>query len=302
MKRFILHSVFLFALFGLMMEATLQWGGFVQDIIPKANINGDLAWKPFEEGTTVKGGFKEMVSHYRINAQGYNSLLDYEQETASSKPRIALIGNSYIQGLQNHVEHSIGRWTENACKHQIVVHEFGRARGNLHDFKAIYEEEVAGQQYNFVFVLITANDLKQPKASFKGLGRKADQIVAHQDNWPNQLAIRHYLLGTHGLIEKVDRLRAKLLFQSSIKKNKLALDPDCLKDFGSEVFFLYEAKHLKPHLLNLPGNRFVEIIHVREPYDHGFDPHWNLNGRKNCADAIVGKLEQLGVVQETSKE
>lgn len=301
MRRFLLHILLLAALFGLMMEPTLRWGGFVQDVIPVANIQGDLKWKPYEEGSISKGGFKEIQAHYRINAQGYNSLLDFETETDPGKLRIALIGDSYIQGLHNHVEHSIGRWAEEACENDIVVHEFGYARGNLKDFKAVYKEEVSGK-YDFVFVLITSRDLRKPHAEFKGRGKKAELIAKHQYDWPNKLAIKHYILSTHGVIEKVDRLRAKLLLQVLDKPNLLAIDPNCLADFSSEVYFLYEDEHLKTEKLNLPKDRFVEVVQVRQPYDYGFDPHWNLNGRKNCADAIAGKLHQLGVVEKTKQD
>jgi hypothetical protein len=74
-------------------------------------LNNNKLLRPGAEGILVQGGRREVASHYKINQQGINSLKDYTT-LDENKIDIAIIGDSYIQGLQVDVEKSIGRILE----------------------------------------------------------------------------------------------------------------------------------------------------------------------------------------------
>ena len=65
-----------------------------------------------------------------------------------------------------------------------------------------------------------------------------------------------------------------------------------LKKFDTTCVFLYEKERLDTTLIvpfNLP---IVEVKPIYTPINHGFDSHWNLNGRRNCVLAIQNYIEK----------
>ena len=157
----------------LLLEAFLRIFNFAGITMPEVNIDGNKMLKPGSNGIWVKGGFGEIKSHYVINHQGWNSIVDYDS-IDNSKIKIAIIGDSYIQGLHVDVENSIGRILEKKSSN-YVVHEFGRDGANIVDYSLVYNKWVIGK-YDYVFILSTDKDLTSKQPSFMNQGKKIPSI------------------------------------------------------------------------------------------------------------------------------
>ena len=78
MKKFILYiSVTVFVYFFL-LEITTRVFDLSGHTLPEYNLNNNKLLRPGAEGTKVQGGMREVASHYKINQQGFNSLICYK--------------------------------------------------------------------------------------------------------------------------------------------------------------------------------------------------------------------------------
>lgn len=158
MKYFLGYCITVIVLMTFILEVVTRSLELSSDFIPEELVVGKILYKPGARGTHVKGGLREIASKYIINNQGYNSTIDYTT-TDTATTYIALIGDSYIEGLHVDVENSIGRLVEKKFKdnYSVQVHEYGKSGGNAHDFISIANSLVK-DKYSLIFVLITDKD------------------------------------------------------------------------------------------------------------------------------------------------
>ena len=272
-----------------MLEIILRSFGLSGDTMPTFIVNEDLVNKPYAEGTYIKGGLAEIKGHYVINSQGFNSLKDYSK-LADNKISIAIIGDSFIEGLQVDVEKSIGRLLEEQME-SIEVHEYGRSGSNIVDYGLLYKKYIKGK-YDFVFVNLTDKDLIEKLPENMGKLESLTKMSFGRRVYENSYFIR-YLNINHGLTSKLNDLINKD-FSRSLKTESSFSEKDffekvnyqALSLFDSSVIILYESEKLKQFVKRPFRLKKLQIIHKRLPKDFGFDLHWNLNGRMNCAESI----------------
>lgn len=292
MKKFIIYIFVTVFFYLFLLEITTRVFDLSGHTLPEYNLNNNKLLLPGAEGVLVQGGMREVASHYKINQQGFNSLKDYTT-LDENKISIAIIGDSYIQGLQVDVENSIGRILEAETLDKVEVHEYGRAGMNIVDYSLIFTQSIKNR-YDYTFILATNKDIVPKKASSMGKGNKIPNSSLMREIYNRSSFIR-YLNINHKLSVKLKKTLSS--FERSDKEQKkitaINVNLQALKKFDTTCVFLYEKERLDTTLIAPFKLPFVEVKPIYTPINHGFDSHWNLNGRKNCALAIQNYIEKI---------
>lgn len=292
MKNFIIYALLILLGTMTVLEVVTRIFNLSADTMPETNLNGNKLLSPNTEGLWVRGGLGELKNHYKINAQGFNSTKDYNL-IDTSKINIAIIGDSYIEGLHVDVENSIGRIIERKTRNNVEVHEFGHSGGNIMDFSIIFEKWVKGK-YDYAFILLTDNDITDKKPSFMGKGAKVVKSSFTRNLYDNCYSIR-YLNINHGMSVKFTKILSFDNFKRDKKEKEMNEKDVNLKAFSlldETVTILHERDRLNTSLLEKTNLKTLKVDHKLTPIDCGFDGHWGLNGRMNAANSIVEFLQQ----------
>jgi len=308
MKQFLTKIFLILISTWLCFEAVLRWFDLARFTIPTKQIGNNCMLKPGSSGMYVGGGCGEIQAKFKVNRQGWNSTEDYDLPTDSQHKRVALIGDSYVEGTHEDVENSIGRQLDRLTHNKTVTHEYGRSGANIEDFERVYNSFVKGK-YDYVFVLLRDGNFNATSTSFmncpcpenerslslKGMIR---YIYSHS-------AVLSYLNTNQFLTENTQNMiknvrsnfsysedESKVLNANGSTKVQIQQIQEVKNRidwvFGPEVIVLYESKLLDIHSTTwkYPSGRnlFLEIQHKEdEVLDFGFDTHWNTSGRKDCA-------------------
>lgn len=284
MKHFILYIAILVVTSLFVLECTTRLFDLSNDSIPEANVNGDRLITPGAENEWIGGGFREIVGHYKINPQGFNSIKDYSS-IDKNKLNIAIIGDSFIEGFHVDVNNSIGRILEHEMQQEVNVHEYGKSAGNIADFSQMYLSFVKNK-YDYTFILVAEADLYEKTAFNMGKGESARKPSTLRNIYSHLSSIK-YLNINKGLSVNI---KNAITFKSPEKKDK-NLNETALNQLDSSVIILYEKEKLNPNILDEYNLTLAEVKHKQQPINFGFDKHWNHNGRKNCAITIKNILK-----------
>lgn len=277
------------------LNFTIKLFNLAGHTIPELTINGNQLWKPGADSVWVKGGLGEIKARYRINRDGWNSIIDYQKDYPDSQ-KIAIIGDSYIEGFHVDAANSIGRQFEQLSELSYRVHEYGKSGGNIVDFSKIYKEYNL-DRFKKVFVFVTDEDLFDKRAAFMRVSAPAANDGLFRELYA-AIPLLRYLNINHGLMHNLKNLPNKPFkninadqgSKAEKKIKKHTINTDALNVFNINTIFIYERSLLSDTLLwQLPHNS-VAINPVLLPDNYGFDKHWNINGRKNCAIAIYQYL------------
>ena len=303
MKTFFKYIAIWSLLVILLLELTIRVFDLAAKTNPTQNVDGNYLFAPGKSGFWVRGGLGELTNYYEINKQGYNSIIDYDLVDPENL-NIALIGDSYIQGFQTDVRQSIGRQLEDILGDNTVVHEYGRAGSTIVDYTLTYQQYIKNKDYDFVFILATDKDVVLSKASNIGRGNRKPKKTLSRKIYDNFHTLR-YLNINHGLGLSFNRLINKgpesidRIHRDSASKRELSeeeylknVNTSALDSLPSSIVFLYEYDKLSSYFIDNFDFNFVEINHIKQPKDHGFDGHWNKNGRYNCAMAMAKYIKE----------
>lgn len=287
MKKFFVHIVVLLLAFVFVFEVSSRLFNIKSSRIEEYNVGGDRLSKPNTSGFWY-GGKINVKTRYHINAQGWNSLRDYEKDLEDTNTtKIAIIGDSYIDGYHQNVENSIGRILEKKINHKAIVHEYGKRGANLMDYILLYEKFDFDKNYENVFCFLSESDFdNKPNIINKG---KTIPKLGLAKKVLNESHLFCYLYYDLKLPKKVQDL-----LQDSPKKGKKKkdLDLNLLEKFKHNTVILYEEGQLSEDVINKIPITTLQIEHKIEPYDFGFDSHWNSSGRENCAETIANYLKK----------
>jgi hypothetical protein len=107
----------------------------------------------------------EIAAPYRINRQGWNSGIgDYAIPRRPGVARIAVVGDSFVEGLQVAYDRSIGERLAAdlaADGRAVEVYRFAISGAPLSQYLQIIEREVAGYRPDWVVVLMVHNDFDE---------------------------------------------------------------------------------------------------------------------------------------------
>lgn len=293
MIKFLKYIVSFLIITLIILEITIRLFGLVGNQKPKQNINNNIVLAPGSDGIWIRGGLAEIKSYFKINGQGFNSLINYD---TSIENKIALIGDSYIEGFHTDVNYSVGRQLEKMLNFEYTVHEYGIAGANINDYALIYSEIIKGKGYDFIFIFITDEDLKHNTASFMNIS-KDPNISIRQKLYENFKSLS-YMNINHGIQRKTVELLKKGPkslreidnSSSEVDSNRSyfeEINTNSILKLPNKVIFLNESNLLSKEFIEFFNFEFKEIIHNKLPKDNGFDEHWNKNGRYNCARAMA---------------
>ncbi len=117
------------------------------------------------EGTFTMGALAQIRATWRINNAGWNSAVDYEP--LKRRPRIALIGDSYIEALQVDVEHSLAGELRRLIGAPAEVYAFGISGAPLSQY--LHMARYAWSRYDpdIVVVNVVHNDFDESLCAVK---------------------------------------------------------------------------------------------------------------------------------------
>lgn len=81
------------------------------------------------EGVYTAGSHSEIKGRWRINNAGWNSRVDYVKE--KHRPRIAIIGDSYVEAFQVDLENSFPELLRTELGDQVDIYQFGISGATL---------------------------------------------------------------------------------------------------------------------------------------------------------------------------
>lgn len=139
MMRFYMH------LLGFALIVIVVTEGFYRFVIPNSTplstvYDAEHQIRVFDnnvpDGKFVTGRLGEIQFRWHINNYGWKSPRDYSP-VKSAKMRIAVIGDSYVEGMYNNPEDYIAEQLSNALQNQAEVYSFGIANASLSHSLAI---------------------------------------------------------------------------------------------------------------------------------------------------------------------
>ena len=301
MKSFLKYIAIWLVIVTVVLELTVRIFDLAAKTMPTQNVDGNYLFAPGKSGFWVRGGLGELTNYYEINKQGYNSIIDYDRLDPKNL-NIALIGDSYIQGFQTDVRQSIGRQLEDILGDNTVVHDYGKAGSNIVDFSITYNKYVQHKAYDFTFILAGDEDLKQKKPNNMGRGNRIPNKTLSRYIYDNVHILR-YLNINHGLgvnfnklinegPDSIDRIHKEKVEEVTEEDFLNKINLEAIKTLPKSAVFLYEGEKLSPYFIDNFNFEFKKIIHYKRPKDHGFDGHWNKNGRYNCAKAMAEYIKE----------
>jgi len=136
---------------------------FASDVPANVFVDGLVRYAPNQRG--VWRVRDEIAAPYRINAQGWNSGSgDYAVARRPGIPRVAIVGDSFVEALQVPHNRSFGERLADefgASRRPVEVYRFGISGAPLSQYLFMTEREVARYRPDWVIVLIVHNDFDE---------------------------------------------------------------------------------------------------------------------------------------------
>ncbi|WP_127138967.1 hypothetical protein [Flagellimonas oceanensis] len=299
--------------YGLMMALVLEvliriFHLYFEYPIVTLNKNEVVNYEPGQSGSFVIGNRRMNFTEYNINNTGFNSFREFLP--TSQDFEVALVGDSFIEGLHQDYYNSIGKKIERNLEEKVQVYEYGFSGNDLADqlylidqlekemelIDAIYlylkfDEDLARDRYEVNTRANLENSIafkikREVKllSYLKGIG-----LIAPIAELPGNL--KSFIKGQKpeqtksvdsGVVDKkyISNLD-KLLECYPIDKGKTVFLID--KSITSESFFSYCKAH---------GYRYVDFgVPLQKSEENTvlkYDPikHWNNQGREVLARVI----------------
>jgi GDSL-like Lipase/Acylhydrolase family len=154
------------------------------DVPANDDVNDVVRYAPNQRG--VWRVRDEIAAPYAINGQGWNSASgDYARARTPGVARIAVVGDSFVEGLQVPPDRHFGTLVAAARRSPTEVYRFGIAGAPMSQYLHMIEREVAGYRPDCVVVLLVHNDFDESfqfmpgryTSSFRKLKVEGDRVV-----------------------------------------------------------------------------------------------------------------------------
>ena len=295
MKLFIKEITILFLFTFLIGELICRIFSIVSDIPKRGNRDGYYLLKESQSGIYIRGKLPRWLNaKYSINNYGFNSSKDYVFDK-NLKSKIAIIGDSFVEGFQVDVTKSIGRLIEDS-KPNHEVYEFGLSGFNFFDYQELYQKYNL-QNFKKVFIILDIDDVLTIKSEKVFFSKNLETKERVFRKIYNSVLFFKYLNFNHGIIREIQRIFKTFNSINSILNfsNKKQIQPFDINQFiksNDNIDLILKSK--KDILLKnyYPDLDFIDIKEELTPIDFGFDKHWNLNGRKNVANTILSRMRK----------
>ncbi|MEX0314948.1 MAG: hypothetical protein AB3N18_12290 [Allomuricauda sp.] len=256
---------------------------------------------PGQVGYAVYGNRKQKASQYRINQAGYNSFREFDPTEEGIE--VAILGDSFIEGLHQDYRNSIGKKIERQLE-DIHVYEYGHSNFDMADLMFLAQANKADFDkidliiFEFKFgddLLRNEYKLEQRKVVFPLLRRSK---------------LLTYLLDI-GMVDPVKRFLRKLnIGQAPRTQAEYNKDVTYLNNFKqlidrygidkSKTVILLDTRKTPNIFLEFLQRENIDMIDYGATFENSkdmhttlvFDQHWNDHGRNLIAIEIVNYLKK----------
>lgn len=312
MKKLLLKSASYFGIIVLLLEVYVRVFHLYSDM-PNRTIDGFDVEKnlPNQAGLFVTGNRKQLAVNYKINASGFNSV--YEKVSDSNDLKIALVGDSYIEGLHQDYTNSLGTMIERKLP-KTEVYEYGCAAydlaNQLHFIRS--NREVMDKMDLIILYVKYENDLKRSKYE------PNYELINYLDSPIGKLRQNIKLLSyieRLGLINEFGRFVRGRPTRNKARqeiKNRLqdgSVDSLYISNFEkllqnlpldkSKTKLLLNGQKTSRRFIRFCAANSIEIIDFGPTFensekktDYGYDKHWNSHGRELIAKSIAKDLKK----------
>lgn len=269
---------------------------------------------PNQEGYYVTGNRRMNFAKFNINSSGFNSYREFKPTKENSE--IALIGDSFIEGLHQDYFNSIGRKVENRLNNDTEVYEYGYSgydfADQLHLINA-YKEQFELIDHIFIYIKFH-NDLKRD--TYTPNQYRVDLQYSVSFQLRDKVKLIAYADGI-GLFEPFKNLKKKILGRKidteneinhilSDEKSRKYLEnfKKLIETFGfdkSKTVFLLDKEKTSEVFINHCDNMGYKYIDFGSDLEKSkmpttliYDQHWNNHGRNILANVISDYIKEKG--------
>lgn len=311
--KMVLYSILIFICLELIVRVCHLYDHYPQFIINDKNVK---TYVPNQDGYTVTGNRVMNFAQYHINKSGFNS---YREFTPSkNKKDIAIIGDSFIEGLHQNYNNSIGKKIESKLNNGTEVFEYGHSgydfADQLHLISA-YKEKFELIDYIIIYMKFE-NDLKRDYYEPDQYWIDSQYFLTSRIQ--NKVKLFNYI-GNIGLFEPLRELKGKIMSFGSNNTEENNDDTETTKPISNDLVYLENFKKLiktygfdnkktailldyrttSKSFLNYCDSVNYKYIDFGKALEQSktpstliYDMHWNNHGRNIIASEIVNYINK----------
>ena len=280
------------------------------------NDHNIKTYAPNQTGYYTIGNRRMNFAQYHINKSGFNSYRDFNP--TKDKEEVALLGDSFIEGLHQDYFNSIGEKVENALDNGTEVYEYGHSGYDLADVLYLmhtYEKKFELIDHIIIYLKFDNDLLRDTYAPdqywvdsqyflFSRIQRKSKFIsylkdIGFFEPLRNlKTTVLSYVFPNEG---NYDQTESSALKTEEEKVNQYLNNFKVLMetypiDKDKTVFLLDSTKTASAFLDYCKSNGYKyldfskELNDSKRPTTLVFDRHWNNNGRNIIARVIENYL------------
>lgn len=256
---------------------------------------------PGQAGFSVTGNRRQNYAEYKINSFGYNSYREFKP--TKERIEIALIGDSFIEGFNQHYYDSTGKKVEDRLD-GVEVYEYGRGgydmADQLHLINA-YKKDFDLIDYIFIYMKFE-NDFKRssytPEYDYINLKHTLKFKVKRHIKlfmYANRIGLFD---GFRKIIYRQNKpIKQHTIAEETLHKKYIENFKALVKTYGfnkEKTIFLLDKRKTSPLFLEHcddMGYTYldfgVEFVKSKKPATLIYDRHWNNNGRTMVASVIA---------------
>ena len=134
----------------------------------------------------------EIAAPFRINQDGWNSGHERYVREKGQQPRIAVIGDSYVEALQVSYDASLAERIEGFCGGQCEAYRFGISGAPLSQYWHVLRREAASFDPDWAVVIVVQNDFdesftyreRQQQSAFLKLRMEGNRVMGEIEPSP----------------------------------------------------------------------------------------------------------------------
>lgn len=312
MKKLILKSLLYLFFIIIVLEIVIRvFNLYTVDPIRHIDEYEVEKYVPHQTGYNATGNRRQNYAEYKINSFGFNSFREFTP--SGDKLEIALVGDSFIEGLHQDYYDSTGKKIERNLKNKVEVYEYGYAGYDLanqlflvHAYKNHFEKID-----HIIYYLKYENDLERGTfaPSYDRITLVESPLFKFRDNFK----LIGYTLSI-GIIDPIKNMLIDIMNGDKKTKNKstdekLNQDLKSLENFKKlintfgfdkdKMSFLLDSRATSDIFLNYFKENGYNIIDFSKAFKASntpptliYDMHWNNHGRELVADEISSYISK----------
>jgi len=308
--KIIVYGVLIFLALEIIVRVFHLYDEYPQFIINDRNVK---TYAPDQSGYTVTGNRRMNFAQYHINKSGFNS---YREFTPSkNKTDIAIIGDSFIEGLHQNYYNSIGKKIEKKLNNGTAVFEYGHSGYDFADqlyLISAYKEKFDLTDYIIIYLKFE-NDLQRD--FYEPDQYWVDSQYFTTSKIKNKIKLLTYI-DNIGFMDKLRDFRTKIFVygKSNVSSNETRRKNEeelrnskylenfkkLIKIYGfdkNKTAILLDSRNTSISFLKYCDAMHYKYIDFGKGFENSkkpttliYDMHWNNYGREIIASAITNYI------------